>query len=140
MAASEENMDQLKSSDGRTSIHYRQAISPQNLTVSRSDQDQNTHDFFGLDGRGKGRLTVAVNNQTNAVVVVTVYGAHAVDSVVGDEDVFQIGQFSVAGDAQGYETINDPFPWYIIRTQFVAAAPSDASALPWVTYANFSAF
>ena len=132
MSASSEIMDALFPNTRRSTSEYRQTISPMYLTKNRTDTDQNNHDFIGIPGVGKGRATVAVNNKTNQTITVTVYGAQTVTAVPGGAGVFQIGTFDVLTAAHGYQTLNDPFPFYIVRTAF-SATPNNAG---WDTYVN----
>ncbi len=132
MAASSEEMEQLFDSNIRTTSEYRQTISPLYLTKNRTDTDQNNHDFIGIPAKGKGRATVAVNNKTNQTVTVTVYGAQTDTAIPGGAGVFQIGSFTVATVTHGYETFNDPFPFYIVRTAF-GSTPNNAG---WDTFVN----
>jgi hypothetical protein len=114
---------------------YRQSIIPSNLEAYFVGDDTDNHDFK-CDGRGKGRMTVAVQNKTNKTVTMTVYGSHAVGADVGDDSVFQIGTFDVATTVSDYQTLNDPFPFYIVRAAF-SATPDSTNVLINV---NFSAF
>lgn len=120
-------------------VHYRQASAPTNVYGTTSAQNTDNHDLK-VAGRGKGRMTVFVDNQPNAEVTISVYGSQTADGDVGDDDVVQIGSsFAVAADTRGYETVNDPFPYYIIRANY-AAAPTDSPAVALTIYCNFSAF
>lgn len=101
--------------------------------------DGANHDFLA-DSRGKGRLTIAIDNLSDRVVTVQVYGAHA-DSTPGDDPgelgVMPIGSsFTVGAVAKEYETINDPFPFYIFRVSTPAAGDAGVVHL----YVDFSAF
>ena len=119
-------------------IPYRTAISPAYMTAARSDQNTDAHDF-NVDGRGKGRITVAINNLPNQTITVVVYGAHTVSSVVGGNDVFPIGSFTATSGTNEYQTVNDPFPFYIIRCSY-SVSPSDATPLAYTLYVDFQAF
>ena len=120
-------------------VHYRQVTAPSYLTGTFTQDDTDNHDFI-LDARGKGRLTVAVNNPGNQSLTFTVYGMHASGGTVGDAGTFVIGAaVTVANAAQGYEVVNDPFPWYLVRIVH-AVAPTDDPAKTCTLYASFSAF
>ena len=100
-------------------VNNRQVVSPnyQKGVVALDDTDNHA---LIIDGRGKGRMTVFVDNQTNQTITVTVYGAHASDADPADADVMELGgsgasQFTVTTGAQNYECYNDPFPYFIIR-------------------------
>ena len=118
-------------------VHERQAIAPTYLSGSFVDNDTDDHQWK-VDGRGKGRLTVAVDNPANNTMTVNVYGMHTAAGVVGGVDVFLIGTFTVTAAAdKGYQTINDPFPWYLIQ---VTAAAADGANPTVTVYMDFSAF
>ena len=118
---------------------HRQVVLPSFLTGSFNSQDTANHDFKA-DGRGKGRLSVAINNAPNQQLTVTVYGQHVLGGDVGDVGTFSIGSFTVAaggGSAtKGYETINDPFPFYLIRCAY-GVAPTDDPAKTCTVYIDF---
>jgi len=103
---------------GENESSYRKTIIPNNLTGSYVANDTDDHAFH-VDARGKGRMTVVVENPTDKTVTTTVYGCHAIDDDVGDAGVCEIGgsgngSFDVLTTASGYECYNDPFPFYII--------------------------
>lgn len=118
-------------------IHYRQASAPTNLSGSFVVNDTDDHQWK-VSGQGKGRLAVALDNPADNTLTVNIYGMHAAGGAVGDAGTFLIGTFTVtaAGD-KGYETINDPFPWYLIQ---VTAASADAANPTATVYIDFSAF
>jgi len=104
--------------------------------------DTDNHDFIA-DGRGKGRLTVAFHTTGTSTYTISMYGQHSTGSTPGDDDNFFIGSFSAFSSgadttAGGYETIADPFPFYMARIQKTDTA--DASAPTNTVYLNFSAF
>ena len=123
-------------------IHYRQAISPNFLRGSFTHDTAN-HDFIA-DGRGKGRFSVCVDTTNTSSYSVTIYGRHdnATDgpTVLG---VFTIGSFatpvtSTNSSTGGYETIADPFPFYLVRIQ---SSDTSVGSVGSVTcYVDFSAF
>jgi len=120
-------------------VPYRQAQMPNYLTGTFVGDDTDNHDMR-VDGRGKGRSTIAVNNPCNQDLVVTVYGMHAVDGAVGDAGTFLVGTFTVtAVENQDYETVNDPFPWYLVRMAF-SVAPDDDPLVSVTAHVDFSAF
>jgi hypothetical protein len=94
-----------------------------------------------VDGRGKGRMTVYVTNETNKDVVVTVYGSQTADGDPADAEVIELGgsgesQFTVTAGSKDYETYNDPFPWYIIRIKAATSPNGEAVTI----YANLMAY
>ena len=119
------------------SVHYRQVIAPSHVLGTFVGDDADFHDFR-VDGRGKGRLTVVVDNDPNQTLTVSVYGAQFAASDVGDRDVKLIGSWTVTADNganDGYETINDPFPFYVVRAVY-AIAPDDDPLQTCVIYVN----
>ena len=115
----------------------RQAVAPTYLTGSFVDNDADDHQWK-VDGRGKGRLTVAVDNPADNTMTINVYGMHAAGGAVGDVGTFLISSFTVtAAQDKNYQTVNDPFPWYLIQV-----TPTGADVLdPTVTvYVDFSAY
>ncbi len=113
---------------------HRQAILPNNLSATFTADDTDNHDYRAA-GKGKGRLSVAVNNPANQSLTVTIYGAHSATGEVGDAGTFSIGSFTVANATQGYETVNDPFPWYIIRVAY-GVTPTDDPKKTCSVYAD----
>ena len=111
-----------------------QVISPAYLTGTFIINDTNDHDFK-LDGRGKSKLAVFVENPGDQVLTVQVYGMHSLTATVGDVGVKQIGgNFTVATTSNEYRTVGDPFPFYLVRVTSAGAA----SASPTCTcYFNF---
>ena len=101
-------------------VSFRQVEMPTN-THNSFASDGAAHDYI-VDARGKGRATIAVHNLSNQTVTATVYGAHTSADDPGETGVFPIGSaFTVAAAAVGYETLNDPFPYYIVRLSTPAA-------------------
>jgi len=101
-------------------VSYRQAQMPVHVYGVYEGDDTDYHVLI-VDGRGKSRMSYGVDNETNKTVTVTLYGAHSATAVVGGAGVFAIdvtGSFTVATATTGYETNNDPFPFYLIRTKF----------------------
>ncbi len=120
-------------------VHYRQANAPSYVKGSTSAQNTDNHDLK-VDGRGKGRMAVFVDNLPNKEVTISVYGSQRLAGAVGDSDVKQIGaSFAVSAASNDYETVNDPFPFYLIRAKY-AVAPDDATAKALTIYVNISAF
>jgi len=118
-------------------VSYRQAQMPYYVYGTFVGDDTKSH-ALKVDGRGKGRLTYAVDNLTSETVTVTLYGMHSGSGEVGNTGVFAIDSagFTVAATSSGYETCNDAFPYYLIRVKF-AATPN----IKVVTvYADFQAF
>ena len=120
------------------SIPYRQTISPNYLDGSFVINDADDH-IFKVDGRGKGRMTVCVDISTSdQTITVTVFGMHVITGAIGDDGVAQIGQFTVTNAQDiGYETINDVFPFYIVRCTPAAAATGSPTCKANVNFAAF---
>ena len=131
-------VETVSTNTNASQIHYRQVIVPSYVTGSYVVNDTDSHDFK-IDGRGKGRLSVVLDVSTSdETQTVTVYGMHTEGADVGDEGVVSIGSFTVT-DANdiGYETINDPFPFYLVR----CVSAGSASGTPTATlYGNFHSF
>ena len=118
-------------------VAYSQVNMPAYLTGEYIVNDADDHQWK-VDGRGKGRLTVALDNPADNTLTVVIYGLHAEDGAIGDVGTFLIGSFTVTtGGAKGYETINDPFPWYLIQ---VTAASADGAVPVATVYIDFSAY
>jgi len=123
-------------------IRSTQPIMPSFLRGTFLSDDTDNHDFIG-DGRGKGRLTIAYHSTATSTYTVSMYGQHSADSTVGGIGNFFIGSFSASSTgfgstAGGYETIADPFPFYLARFQ-----KSDTAGTTNATntvFMNFSAF
>lgn len=116
---------------------HRQVILSTILTATYSTQNTNNNDIR-VDGRGKGRMTVAVNNAPNQALTAQLYGMHSKTSNVGDAGVFPIGaSFTAALADKYYQTYNDPFPFYLLRLTH-AVAPTDAPAKAVTAWMNFS--
>lgn len=116
-------------------VHHRQAQMPKYIIGTWKADDILNH-AMKLNARGKGRFTVAAQNKTDQTLTVTIYGMHSADAEVGEDGVFLIGEFTVLTAARGYETVNDPFPWYLIRETF-SVTPNGTNV---ITYVNFSAY
>jgi len=121
-----------------TDVSYRQAISPNYLKGTRSDQDTSTHDL-SFQGRGKGNASLFIVNLPNQVLTVTVYGAHTPTSVVGDADVRAIRSFTVAAGDSTTRQLARRFPYYIVRCQYTVQ-PTDNPAKAYTVYVNMIAF
>lgn len=103
-------------------VRDAQTISPRYLTGTFVIDDNSDHDFK-IDGRGKSKLSVFVENPGDQVLTVQVYGMHSVDDDVGDVGVKQIGaDFTVGTTDNEYRTVADPFPFYLVRVTPAAAA------------------
>jgi len=116
----------------------RQVQMPNPVTATFDADDTDNYDAR-LEGWGKGRFSVVVDNPANDIVTATVYGMFSSDGDVGDADVFEIGSFTVAAADKGYETVNDPFPWYLVRLNY-ASAPTDTPAETCSLFVAPSAF
>lgn len=128
---------QLTIQDVDHQVQYRQVVAPNYVSGTFVADDTDNHDFRA-DGRGKGRLTVSVDNPSDKDLTVTVYGAQTATAEVADAATKQIGSFTAtnANGAKNYETINDPFPFYLVR--LAASVTPDGSTV--TLYTNFSAF
>lgn len=122
-------------------IRSDQPFMPSFLRGTFAGDDTGNHDFIG-DGRGKGRLTVAFHTTGTSTYTISIYGQHSTGSTPGDDDNFFIGSFVSTSSgpdstAGGYETVADPFPFYMARIQksdTLDQSPTNA------VYMNFSAF
>lgn len=120
-------------------IPYRQAIVPTSLSGTFVIDDSLDHDFK-VDARGKGRFSVVVDiDDSDQTITVQVYGSPDIDADVGDAGVIQIGADFTVTDAEDidYETVADPFPFYIIRITPAASATGTPAC---ILYVHFSAF
>ena len=117
---------------------HRTATIPNALTGSFATQNTNNNEFK-LSALGKGRLAIAVDNAPNKSLVVVVYGMHAIGAAVGDAGVFQIGTWTVPPADKSYQTVNDPFPFYLIRLTH-SDTPTDSPAKTVTLYVTPSAF
>lgn len=103
---------------------HRQAILPDSQSGTFVGDDTDNHDCK-FTGKGKGHLTLAVNNPCNQTVTATIYGMHSATGAVGDAGTFSIGSFTVtAAQDKGYEVLADAFPFYLIRLAF-SITPTD---------------
>lgn len=117
-------------------VYHRQTMIPKNIYGTIVADDTDNHDFK-VDGRGKGRLTIFVENPSNKDATLQLYGMHAIDSDVGDAGVKQIGSdITVSAGDNNYECTNDPFPFYLARVSFAAIPDSETVTV----YFDFSAF
>ncbi len=109
-----------------------QTIMPNSTTGTFQADDTDNHDFK-VDARGKGRMTVFVENPSDKTVTITVYGMHSQSADVGDAGVRELGQdsgdsqFTVTTATNNYECYNDPFPFFLIRV--VVASGGDGSTV-----------
>ncbi len=119
-------------------VHYRQTLSPNYETASFTADDTDDH-IIQCPSRGKGRLTVAVDNPANQALTVTVYGMHALAGAIGDVGTFPIlPSLSIAAASKDYLTCNDPYPFYLIKVTY-AVVPTDNPLKTCTAYINFSA-
>ena len=117
-------------------VHYRQVIAPNYLTGTFVINDADNHDFK-IDGRGKSRMTVFVQNPGDQVLTVQVYGMHSETATVGDVGVKQIGgDFTVATTSNEYRTVGDPFPFYLVRVTPAAAATGSPTCTVYMNFHN----
>lgn len=114
---------------------YRQAIMPAHLTGTFSTQDTNDNQFK-FAGRGKGRITLCVDNAPNKSADIKIYGMHVVTGAIGDAGTFVIDTAqSVALAAKWYESLADVFPFYLVQITHTAS-PTDAPAKAVTFYAD----
>lgn len=103
-------------------VREPQVVSPNYLTGTFVIDDNDDHDFK-IDGRGKSKVTVFVQNPGDQVLTVQVYGMHSLTADVGDVGVKQIGgDVTVSITSNGYWTVGDPFPFYLVRVTPAGAA------------------
>lgn len=114
---------------------HRQAILPDAQSGTFVGDDTDNHDCK-FAGRGKGKITVAVDNPCNQTVTATIYGMHSATGAVGDVGTFSIGSFTVtaAGD-KGYEVVGDAFPFYLVRLAF-SVTPTDDPLVSVTVYVD----
>ena len=118
-------------------VHYRQVISPEALSGGFVADDTDNH-IAKVDGRGKGRFTVAGDNPANQTVTITVYGMHSATGAVADAGTFQIFSFTITATAdKGYEVCNDPFPFYLVNVAY-GVVPTDNPLTTCSLYIDFS--
>ena len=100
-------------------VEHRQTAIP-NFVKGTVALDDDNHHYLVVDGRGKRSMTVAVINETDQTVTVTVFGAHNKTDTPESAQVFELGQdagdsqFAVTTASKGYECYHDPFPYFII--------------------------
>lgn len=115
---------------------YRQTIQSNYQKGTFAVDDADNHDFR-VSAAGKGRFTVQVDNPSDKQITVSVWGAPDSSAEVGDADVVQIGSnFLVAASGCEYETVNDPFPYYLFRLVAVTGGDGSTATL----YVHLSAF
>lgn len=120
-------------------VDQRQVIGPNYSYGVVALNDTNYHSLV-VDGRGKGRMTYFVTNETDQTVTVNVYGSQTEDGDPADTGVIEIGGsggslLTITAGSKDYDCINDPFPWYIIRIHS-AVAPDGSNV---TIYANLQA-
>ena len=102
------------------------------LSGSYANDDTDNHDFI-VTVAGKARTTIHIRNGSDKVLTVQIYGAQDSASDPGEATAVTIGgTFTVAATTNEYETIADPFPYYLIRI-VSASGPNGATV---VVYAN----
>ncbi len=118
---------------------HRIAILPSNLYGSFTADDTDDH-IFKCAGRGKGRLTLAVDNPANTDATITLYGMHSLTGAIGDVGTFPIGSsFTALATAKDYETCNDAFPYYLVKVTYAIVA-TDTPKKTCTVYVDLSAF
>lgn len=94
---------------------HRQIILPDSRKVAYTGDDILAHDVV-FAGRGKGWLTIAIDNAPNKALTWALYGLHASTDTVGDVGAFPIATAqAIALASKGYEVSADAFPWYLLR-------------------------
>ena len=87
------------------------------LSASFTADDTDNHEFR-FDAAGRSKSTIAVDNRGNQIITITVYGSQTSTANIGDNNVFQVGQFTIAASTSAYETFIDPFPFYLVRMSY----------------------
>ena len=119
---------------------YRRVTAPNHLYLEFTADDTDQHQLK-VSGQGKQRMTVFVSNPSDTDVMVTVYGMHAIDALIGGVGVQELGgsgngSFIVATTEEDYECFNDPFPFYLIDVTY-GSAPGDAVKKTTTVYIDF---
>ncbi|MBI4312288.1 MAG: hypothetical protein HY681_10965 [Chloroflexi bacterium] len=118
-------------------IDFRGVLTPDNLKFEEVADDSTAHDYL-VEANGKSRILVAVDNPANQSVNVSLYGAHASNAQVGDAGAFAIGStFSVSSASKDYAVAADPFPYYIVRAQYVST-PTDTPTKTLTVFVNLA--
>ena len=131
----------INSTSAPNDIHYRQAISPNYLRGSFTHDTAN-HDFLA-DGRGKGRFSVCIDTTNGSSYTCTVYGRHDFTTdgptALGVFTIGTVGPVTATNSSTGgYETVADPFPFYLVRIQ--SSDTSVGSTGSVTLFIDFSAF
>lgn len=119
-------------------VPYRQSQSPDYQKSTFTADDTSDH-IFKIDARGKGRMTLAVDNPANQALIVTLYGMHTSTGAIGDSGVFLIDSFGVGAVGALYDVANDPFPWYLVKVTY-DVIPTDNPLKTCSVWVDFSAF
>ena len=119
-------------------VRAPQQASPTYLTGTLTIDDTDDHDFK-VDGRGKSKMTVSVENPGDQTLTIQVYGMHAISGVgsnPAEVGVHQIGGDWTVTDAEDrdYVTVADPFPFYLIRVTPAAGATGDPTGTVHVNF------
>lgn len=103
---------------------------PQNPALVAGTYVANDTDYHAMyfNTGGKRFMTYCVDNPSDKDVVVTIYGAPYISSVVGDAGVFLIGTYitAAAGDYKE-DTTDEGALYYIVRCK--SAAVPDGSTI-----------
>ena len=124
---------------GRPERSHRQVEIPNPVTCTYLADDTDEHYSEPIDAYGKGRLTLFMYNESDQDVTMKVYGCHTSTSDLTSNDTIEIGTFDILTTAKGYETVNDPFPYYIVSAKHTVA-PTDAVKKTHTLYTNLAAF
>ena len=98
------------------------------LSASFTADDTDNHEYR-YDAAGRSKSTVAVDNRGNQTITITVYGTQTSTADVGDNNVFQVGQFTIAQTTSAYETFIDPFPFYVVRMSYASTPGGGTTTL-----------
>jgi len=100
----------------------RDSMAPALVTGTYDANDTDYHAMI-FNTMGKRYITYCVDNPSDKDVTVTIYGAPAITSVVGDPGVFLIGT-SVTSSSTSYEeaTTDEGAMFFIIRCTSAAAS------------------
>ena len=121
-----------------------QIQSPITLKGSFTAHDTNDH-VMTVASHGKSKMTVSVDNPANQIATVKVYGTHLATGAIGGTGTFYLNTFTVAAANAdqalvqgGYDSYDDPFPWYLIDVSY-ASSPTDNPVTTCTVYVDISA-
>ena len=112
----------------------RQVISPNYKTGTFVINDTDDHQFK-VDGRGKSKMTVLVDNPGDQILTVKVFGMHDLDGLVDAVGAKQIGSdFTVGTTTEEYRTVAAPFPFYAIQVTSAGAASGSPTCTVFIDF------